>query len=91
MHGMLAARTSRGEPGGRQPATAGRGGGRGVKTWPWVSLNIEPGHLDEFTALAARLGRSRADLLREVLEQVGLPYARAIAANRGASEGVSKG
>ena len=57
--------------------------GAGVRSWPWVSLNIPPEQLAEFTDLAARLGRSRADLLREVLEFVGLPYARAIAANRG--------
>ena len=66
------------EHAGRQPAP-----GAGVRSWPWVSLNIPPAQLAEFTELAARLGRSRADLLREVLEQVGLPYARAIAANRG--------
>lgn len=57
--------------------------GAGVRSWPWVSLNIPPDQLAEFTDLAAQLGRSRADLLREVLEFVGLPYARAIAANRG--------
>jgi hypothetical protein len=78
---VLATDARQTEPGGRRKA-AGAGDPGGVRTWPWVSLNIPPGQLAEFTALAARLGRSRADLLREVLEQVGLPYARAIAASR---------
>lgn len=81
MHGMLAPDARHSEPPERQPETRGAG----VRSWPWVSLNIPPAQLAEFTELAARLGRSRADLLREVLEQVGLPYARAIAANRGAA------
>ena len=79
---MLATDARQTEPGGRRKAP-GAGGPVGVRTWPWVSLNIPPEQLAEFTRLAAASGRSRADLLREVLEQVGLPYARAIAANRG--------
>lgn len=77
---MQASEPVRTEPGPRREAQAA-----GVRSWPWVSLNIPPAQLAEFTDLAAQLGRSRADLLREVLEFVGLPYARAIAANRGAA------
>lgn len=51
---------------------------RGIKLWPWVSLNIRPEHLAEWTRLASEKGFSRADLMREALEKVGLPYARAI-------------
>lgn len=49
---------------------------QGVKTWPWVSLNMQPAHLAEWTSLAKQAGRSRADLMRDVLESVGLPTAR---------------
>ena len=56
-----------------------------VRSWPFVSLSIRPEHLAEWTALARRSGRSRADLLREVLEQVGLPYAKAVLRHRGVS------
>lgn len=61
---------------------ATEGTGDRVRTWPWVSLNLRREHLDEWTALARDLGRSRADLLRETLEQCGLPYARALARQR---------
>jgi hypothetical protein len=50
-----------------------------VRSWPFVSLNIRRAHLDDWTELARLSGRSRADLMREALEQVGLPYARSVA------------
>lgn len=81
---MLATDVRQPDAGGAEGRRKVAGGGGGVKTWPWVSLNIPPAQLAEFTRLAAASGRSRADLLREVLEQVGLPYARAIAASRAA-------
>ena len=56
-----------------------------VRSWPFVSLSIRPEHLAEWTALARRSGRSRADLLREALSAVGLPYARAVASHRSSS------
>lgn len=49
-----------------------------VRDWPWVSLNIRPEHLDEWTRLADALDCSRAALLRFVLAEQGLPYARAL-------------
>lgn len=49
-----------------------------VRDWPWVSLNIRPEHLDEWTGLADALGCSRAALLRFVLAEMGLPFARAL-------------
>ena len=58
----------------------------GIRTWPWVSLNIRARDLAEWTELAKLAGRSRADLMREALEMVGLPYARAIGAKRPAKE-----
>jgi len=67
------------------PATAAatsdtaKGRGLGVRQWPFVSLNMRPHHLAEWSRLALQAGRSRADLLREALEQVGLPYARSVA------------
>jgi hypothetical protein len=56
-----------------------------VREWPWVSLNIRPDHLDDWTELAKAAGRSRAQLMREVLESVGLPYARALVKERKAA------
>lgn len=56
-----------------------------VRSWPFVSLSIRPEQLAEWTALAQSLGRSRADLLREVLAEVGLPYAKAVLRHRGVS------
>ena len=57
----------------------------GVGSWPFVSLNIHPDHLREWGALAKQVHRSRADLLREALEYVGLPYARGLARTQGQS------
>ena len=56
-----------------------------VRSWPFVSLSIRPEHLAEWTALARATGRSRADLLREALSAVGLPYARAIVRSQAAA------
>ena len=56
-----------------------------VRSWPWVSLNIRPEHLVAWTELARVAGRSRADLMREALEQVGLPYARSVARRKDAA------
>lgn len=53
-----------------------------VRRWPWVSLNMRAEQLAEWRSLAKALGRSRADILREALEQAGLPYARAMARER---------
>ena len=58
-----------------------------VRGWPWVSLNMRPHHLAAWTALARSAGRSRADLMREALEQVGLPYARSVARAAGGGLG----
>lgn len=52
---------------------------RGIKQWPFVSLSIQPEYLKEWTRLAREKGYSRADLMREALEKVGLPYARGLA------------
>ena len=59
----------------------------GVKRWPFVSLSIRAEHLAEWTSLARQLGRSRSELLRETLYRLGLPYARALAEARAATDG----
>lgn len=55
-----------------------------VRSWPFVSFSIRPEALDELTALARRLGRSRADLLRDLVD-LGLPWVQAMARHRGDS------
>jgi hypothetical protein len=44
-----------------------------------TGLSLRAGELEEWDALAALLGRSRADLMREALLFAGLPYARGLA------------
>lgn len=55
-----------------------------VRSWPFVSFSIRPDRLDELTVLARRLGRSRADLLRDLVD-LGLPWLQAMARHRGDS------
>ena len=48
-------------------------------TWPWVSFKMPPASFEEWTALADQSRKSRSELMREALEQVGLPYAQTVA------------
>jgi sugar (pentulose or hexulose) kinase len=70
---------TRRKSGARLRGVRRRNYGTGISTWPWISFQVRPEQRAEWDALAERLGRSRSDLLREVLEQQGLNYARGLA------------
>jgi hypothetical protein len=56
-----------------------------VRDWPFVSLNMRPEDLAALTELAKSAGKSRAELMREVLVHFCGPYVKALSSQRDAA------
>lgn len=69
----------------RHPASKLDKSPQAIRRWRSVTVHLPGPMLAELSQLARALGVSRVSLIREALESVGLPYARALARGRGVS------